>query len=210
MQTSITTVELILEVLFVYVVVGGCPREKKMVLTPINMTLKFQKTQFAKIEVGSSCPPSPLYYKLSKYKDMNKLTLINPYIHQEAKLKKDKFLDRIKNVQQIRACYLERNFLPGEDIEWEILEELHKAINTGMFSFGISNYKIFAFEINKELYDWFKNNDLKTIQKQVINWIAAAYLSRPDMQEYLDEYIYYSIKSLVFFQFRFLMDVWVY
>ncbi|HNC63309.1 MAG TPA: hypothetical protein PK783_06155 [Chitinophagales bacterium] len=41
MQTSITTVELILEVLFVYVVVGGCPREKKMVLTPINMTLKF-------------------------------------------------------------------------------------------------------------------------------------------------------------------------
>ncbi|HMZ93430.1 MAG: GIY-YIG nuclease family protein [Chitinophagales bacterium] len=128
---------------------------------------------------------------------MNKLTLINPYIHQEAKLKKDKFLDRIKNVQQIRACYLERNFLPGEDIEWEILEELHKAINTGMFSFGISNYKIFAFEINKELYDWFKNNDLKTIQKQVINWIAAAYLSRPDMQEYLDEYIYSPILSEV-------------
>lgn len=120
---------------------------------------------------------------------MDKLTLINPNIHQEAKLKKEKFLDRIKNVQQIRTSNLERNFLPSEDIEWEILEELHKAINTGIFNFGI-NYKIFALEIDKELYDWFKNNDLQTIQKQVINWIAAVYLSRPNLQEYLDDYIY--------------------
>lgn len=129
--------------------------------------------------------------------DMEKLTLINPNIHQEAKLKKDKFLERIRNVQQIRTCDLERNFLPSEDIEWEILEELHKAINTGVFNFGITNYKIFAFEIDKELYDWFHNNDLKTIQKQVINQIAAVYLSRPDMQEYLDDYIYAPILSEV-------------
>lgn len=128
---------------------------------------------------------------------MEKLTLINPNIHQEAKLKKDKFLERIKNVQQIRTYNLERNFLVGEDIEWEILEELHTAINTGIFNFGLTNYKIFAFEIDKELYDWFLNNDLQTIQKQVINWIAAVYLSRPDIQEYLDNYIYGPILSEV-------------
>lgn len=121
---------------------------------------------------------------------MSKLTLINPNIHQEAKLKKDKFLERIKNVEQIRTSNIERNFLPSEAREWEILEELHKAINVGVFSFGVAGYKIFAFEVDRELYDWFRNNELQTIQKQVINWIAAVYLARPDMQEYLDEYVY--------------------
>jgi hypothetical protein len=125
---------------------------------------------------------------------MDKLTLINPNIHQEAKLKKDKFLERIKNVQNLRTCYLERNFLPGEEMEWEILEELHKAINTGVFSFGVT-YKVFTFEIDKELYDWFKYNDLQTIQKQVVNWVAAVYLSQPLLQEYLDDYIYSPILS---------------
>jgi hypothetical protein len=121
---------------------------------------------------------------------MNDLVLINQYLHQEAKLKKDQFLDRLKNVQQIRTGFLERNFLPGEAIEWEILEELHKAINSGVFRFGIKGYRIFAFEVKKNLYDWFRNNDLQTIQKQVINWIAAVYLSRPYFQKYLDDYIY--------------------
>lgn len=121
---------------------------------------------------------------------MDRKILINPYIHQDAKLKKEKFLERIKNVRNIRTSILERNFLPGEEIEWEILEELHKAINTGIFNFGIKGSKIFAFEIDNDLYDWFKKNDLITIQKQVINWIAAVYLSRPDKNEYLDNYIY--------------------
>lgn len=121
---------------------------------------------------------------------MSKLTLINPNIHHDAKLKKDKFLDRIKNVQQIRANSLERNFFPNELKEWEILEELHKAINNGVFNFGVSGYKIFSFEIDEDLYNWFKNNDLDVIRKQVVNWIAAVYLSRPSLQEYFDNYIF--------------------
>jgi len=116
--------------------------------------------------------------------------LINPNIHLEAKLKKETFLERVRNVRMIRASVIIRNFLPNEPHEWEIIEELHKAINKGTFQFGIGDYKIFAFEINTELYSWFKNNELQTIQKQVVNWIAAVYLSRPDLHHFFDEYIY--------------------
>lgn len=116
------------------------------------------------------------------------LTLINPGIHKEAKLKKETFLDRVKNVKAIRTSYIERNFLCGEDMEWEILDQLYKAINKGIFKFSFD--KIFAFQIEEDLYKWFRNNDLQTIQKQVVNWIAAVYLSNPHMRTYLDEYIY--------------------
>ena len=37
---------------------------------------------------------------------MEKETLINLNIHKEAKLKKEEFLERIKNVNQIRALHL--------------------------------------------------------------------------------------------------------
>jgi len=116
--------------------------------------------------------------------------LINQNIHNEAKLKKEIFLERIRNVKMIRNSEIIRNFIPSEPCEWEIIEELHKAINTGVFKFGISDYKIFAFEISSELYDWFKNNELQTIQKQVVNWIATVYLSRPDLHDFFDEYTY--------------------
>jgi len=121
---------------------------------------------------------------------MEQLTLINPFIHQEAKLKKDKFLDRIKNVKQIRVCNIERYFLPNEIKDWNIIEELHSAINKGIFSFNSLGDKVFAFEISKNYYDWFLNNELQTIQKQIVNWIASVYLSRPNIQEYLEEYVY--------------------
>lgn len=120
---------------------------------------------------------------------MERITIINPYIHQTAKLKKEKFLERIKNIQYLRANNLQRSFMAGEDIEWNFIEEIHKAINTGIFNFGL-DYKIFAFEIGKDFYEWFKNNELQTIQKQIINWIAAVYLAKPNYQGFLKDYIY--------------------
>lgn len=128
---------------------------------------------------------------------MDKLLLINPNIHQEAKLKKDKFLKRIKNVEKIRTDYFERHLLVSEAMEWDFLEELHKAINSGVFNFTAGGHKIFAFEISHDYYDWFRNNSLHTIQKQIINWIAAVYLSRKDIKEYLDDFIYQPVLTEV-------------
>ncbi|SHG06506.1 T5orf172 domain-containing protein [Mariniphaga anaerophila] len=121
---------------------------------------------------------------------MENIFLINSNIHQESKLKKEEFLERVRNVKKIRVSEIERNFFPQEPSEWEILEELHKAVNNGLFKFGIQGHKIFALEINDDLYNWFLNNELQTIQKQVINWIAAVYLSRPDLKEYFEDAIY--------------------
>lgn len=121
---------------------------------------------------------------------MNNLVLINPYIHQEAKLKKEKFLERIKNVEMIRTCYFYRNLLINEKFEWDFISELHSAINKGLFSFTSNGYKFFAFEISKEYYEWFSNNDIETIQKQIIAWIAAVYHYREDLRDFFEEFIF--------------------
>ncbi len=116
--------------------------------------------------------------------------MTNPFIHLESKLKKEDFLERIKNIQQIRTNTLYRSLLPEDEREWLIVEELHKAINTAKFEFTSISWKIFAIEISKYLYTWLKNNDLQTIQKQIINWISALYASNETMQEYISENVY--------------------
>jgi hypothetical protein len=120
---------------------------------------------------------------------MDKLTLINPFIHQDAKLKKDIFLDRIKNVQYLRTRDFVSEFLIGDSYQWDFLTSLHEAINKQVFNFNFSD-RLFAFKIKKEFYDWFKNNSIQTIQKQIINWTAAVYLSNHDRRDFFENEIY--------------------
>lgn len=126
---------------------------------------------------------------------MDRITIINPYIHQDAKLKKDKFLERIRNIQNLRTSDFSCDYLVGTSSQWDFFRELHEAINKGIVNFSFTTSKIFAFRINKDLNEWFKNNDLETIQKQIINWNAAVYSSIPESREYFETEIYGALFS---------------
>ena len=121
---------------------------------------------------------------------MDRVTIINPYIHQDAKLKKDKFLERIKNVEFLRTNDFECDYLVGTSYQWDFFRELHDAINKGIVNFSYTSSKVFAFRISRDLHDWFKNNGIETIQKQIINWNAAVYASSPDDHWFFETEIY--------------------
>lgn len=133
---------------------------------------------------------------------MEKLILINPYIHQEAKLKKEKFLERIRNIKFLRTNDFSSDFLIGTCYQWDLLNELHNAINKGIFNFSFSSNKLFTFEIEKDIYDWFRNNNIQTIQKQIINWNAALYLAKPEQKDFFETEIY----GVVFNEIRRVID----
>jgi hypothetical protein len=80
--------------------------------------------------------------------------------------------------------------LTGTHSHWNFFRELHEAINKGIVNFSLSTSKTFAFKIDRDLHDWFKYNELETIQKQIINWNAAVYISTPESHEFFDNEIY--------------------
>ena len=125
---------------------------------------------------------------------MGENLIINPYIHKEANLKKEVFLERIKNVQYLKKeekLLVSDMFLPENAKEWNYLEKLYNAVNKGYLSLVVGKSKAFTIDLGEELTTWFANNTLRTIQKQVINCIASTYFnSNSTKKRYLDDYIY--------------------
>lgn len=123
---------------------------------------------------------------------MEKQLIINPYIHEEANLKKEVFLERIRNIRFLRKKRLMvLLFMPTEAIEWNYLEILYNAVNKGHLSPIAGVSKVFTLDLSEELINWFGNNTLDTIQKQVINCIASTYFNSNSIERRnLDDYVY--------------------
>lgn len=118
------------------------------------------------------------------------IVLIDPYIHEKAKLSKDVFLDRVKNVKYLRT-FKNSNYISFYITSIEEnnnLLKFHNLVNNGIFDF--ENYYVFAVSIQPKLYNWFKTTDLLTIQKQIVCWMAALYYFNLEKREILKKQVY--------------------
>lgn len=116
--------------------------------------------------------------------------LINAYINDKAKLSRKEFLERLSHVQYIRtkriSYYLK--FYISTFEEFNNLEKFHDLVNKGIFDFR--DEFTFSVAIQPKLYNWFKNTDLQTIQKQIVSWLTGLYFFGPEKRSIMEEQIY--------------------
>lgn len=103
------------------------------------------------------------------------MILIDPYIHKQAKLTREQFLERVKSVQKIRTDinHTYTSFYISTLKEYNNLIKLHELINKGIFDFA--DKKVFLIAIPPNLYEWFKSTPIIKIQKQIVCWLASQY-----------------------------------
>jgi hypothetical protein len=111
-----------------------------------------------------------------------KKIVINPFIHKRAGLSPNEFLQRLNNVKALQFDNWPRlgglpslTYYPISSKEWTDLASFHRLINIGDFScFDIytTDY-VFAVILPEKLYHWLANTELVTVQRQIINWLAA-------------------------------------
>jgi len=140
------------------------------------------------------------YVKVNK----NYIVICNVNIHKKTKLSRTKFLERVKNVKEIR-CWEDESFASyyiTSDSEFKNLKVFYDLVNEGVFP-DKSNFRtIFAIAINPNLYDWFKNNSFHVIERQVIFWMASIYFFDPDKRKNVFDVQFYppvidEIKSIL-------------
>lgn len=121
---------------------------------------------------------------------IGQIVLIDPYIHNRAKLSKKSFLDRVSNVKYLRtnknSNYI--SFYITSIEENNNLLKFHDLVNKGIFDFD--NYHVFAVAIEPKLYNWFKTTDLVKIQKQIVCWMAALYYFNLENKEIQERQVY--------------------
>jgi HNH endonuclease len=118
------------------------------------------------------------------------IILIDPFIHNTAKLTKDEFLERVKYVKHLRTSYNSDyiSFYITSIDEYNNLMKFHDLVNKGIFDF--SYHEVFAVAIQPKLYQWFKSTSITTIQKQIASWMAGAYYFNPDKRHIQKQQVY--------------------
>lgn len=117
--------------------------------------------------------------------------LVNTEVHKKAKLSRQAFLERVKNVKYIRtginSHYI--SFYITSIEEYGNLKKFHRLINNGVFDFE-GSYHIFAVVIPDKLYDWFKTQKLGVIERQIAHWLASSYFFEPEKKEIFERQLF--------------------
>jgi hypothetical protein len=118
------------------------------------------------------------------------IVLIDPFIHNRAKLTKVQFLERVSHVKYLRAAYNSNyiSFYITSVDEYNNLIKFHDLVNKGIFDF--SYHEVFAVALQPKLYNWFKSTSITTIQKQIASWMAGSYYFNPDKREIQKRQVY--------------------
>jgi len=116
--------------------------------------------------------------------------IIDPNIHKQAKITRDKFLEKVSCVKSIRTSYNSNyiSFYITSLEEYSNLKKFYDLINTGVFSFSYN--KVFAIAVQPKLYEWFKNTAYDVIEKQIVGWLAASYYFQPEKRSVKKEQLY--------------------
>ena len=118
--------------------------------------------------------------------DRPEVVIINPGIWKQSKLTRSEFLRRIRCVREIRVeeelstqqKYTLRpvfSYFPRTLESWSLFERLHGLVNQGDFAVfdERTDNRIFAITLPAQAATWLLNTRLGTIQRQILNWLAA-------------------------------------
>lgn len=120
----------------------------------------------------------------------DKIIIVDTSIHKQAKITREKFLERVSSVRSIRTAYNSHyiSFYITSLDEYSNLKKFHDLINKGVFSFSFN--KVFAVAVEPKLYDWFKNTEYTVIEKQIVGWLTAAFYFNPKKRDIQKEQLY--------------------
>jgi hypothetical protein len=113
--------------------------------------------------------------------------VIDPFIHEQAKLSRTEFLNRISYVRAIRTKESKISFYLNDTKNLSCFESLHKIVNTGNFKGQtVSVDNLFVIGLPRKLFHWLKNITVATLHKQLLHW-HAAYYAFNTFPEFADE-----------------------
>lgn len=120
--------------------------------------------------------------------------VMNIHIHEDAKLSRREFLQRVACVSAIRTNWSDMGvtWYPTTAKEWNLLAHLHAAVRSGDFGFvgSVPDYKYFGLFLPRPQYAWLANNDLGVLQRQIICFLAGMYSREPDAENFMSEQLY--------------------
>lgn len=120
--------------------------------------------------------------------------VMNVYIHEEAKLSRKEFLERVSGVVAIRANWVTQGitWYPTTATNWNFLPHLHAAIRSGDFAYVGSrpDYKYFGLFLARPQYAWLANNDLGVLQRQVVGFLAGMYAHDAEAEKFMSQQLY--------------------
>jgi hypothetical protein len=116
--------------------------------------------------------------------------IVDPYIHEKAKLTRGEFLEKVSRVKAIRTNenYSYISFYITDFEGYSNLQNFYDLINKGIFSF--KGYHSFLIAVQPKLYYWFKHTDYSIIEKQITTWLTALYFFNPDKRKIFKDQIY--------------------
>lgn len=110
----------------------------------------------------------------------NEIFLANCFIHKTAKQSRESFLNQLDHINYIRVTPKETfSLLPNTEEEWVKISKFFYIVNKGDFGKECNRFGIYVPDL---LFQWFTNNNLETIQKQILLYMAALYSMNDDFQ----------------------------
>src|SRR6266516_8073086 len=117
--------------------------------------------------------------------------VMNIHIHEDAKLSRKEFLQRVECVCAIRDRWnsMGLTWYPCNAEQWNLLTHLHTAVRSGDFGFvgSVRDYKYFGLFLARPQYAWLANNDLGVLQRQVIGFLAGMYSHDSEADKFMSE-----------------------
>ena len=112
------------------------------------------------------------------------IVFVNPHIWKASKVSRLEFLRRIRCVEALRVYAVTDasqqttempviSFFPGSLSAWGLLEKFHRVVNEADFSVFDGYDRILAIMAAPKPVQWIRNTKLVTLQRQILNWIAA-------------------------------------
>lgn len=121
------------------------------------------------------------------------IVICNVNIHKKTKLSRAEFLERVKNVKEIR-CRKEKKFASyyiTSIEEFKNLKLFYDIINQGTFPNDDYYQHLFALAINPKLYEWFRSTSFHLIERQIIFWMASIYFFVPEKRKKIYDVQFY-------------------
>jgi len=120
--------------------------------------------------------------------------VMNVHVHEDAKLTRKQFLERVGGVKAIRANWIRRGitWYPTTAREWNFLSHMHAAVRSSDFGHVGSrpDYKYFGVVIPRRQYAWLENNDIGVLQRQIIGFLAGLYVRDSEADRFMKEQLY--------------------
>ncbi|WP_343319360.1 HNH endonuclease [Sphingobacterium multivorum] len=118
------------------------------------------------------------------------IVIIDPYIHRKARINRSEFLSRVSDVKAIRTAVNSNyiSFYITSVEEFTNIKGFYDLINKAKFSF--TYYYSLAVAVKPPLFNWFKNTNFKTIEQQIIFWLASLYYFVPKKRDIMEQQIY--------------------